>query len=181
MIVIIMDIVLMEHADANQDTVVLIVLQDLVQMIAQVVEVAINLFVSAMKVTWDSIAHLEHAQMSVPEMVIVTMEHATVIQVGTELVVPLDHVPMIVLISDIVTTEHAIVMLVMLVLIALFEHAQESVQTMENVLISHAHVTLVSQDMIVQFVLAPTTVLQMDIVTMPLVFASQDLLVKIVR
>jgi len=52
MIVIITDIVLMEHADVNQDTVELIVQQDHVQMIVQEEEVATNSFVNVMKVIW---------------------------------------------------------------------------------------------------------------------------------
>jgi len=55
MIVIITDIVLMDHADVNQDTVVLTVQQDHVQMIVLVEEVATNLFVNVMKDTWDLI------------------------------------------------------------------------------------------------------------------------------
>jgi len=112
-------------------------------------------------------------------MVIVTTEHVTVTQDGTELVVLLDHAPMTVLTLDIATTVLVIVKLDMLVLIALSEHAQESVQTMDNVLTSHAHVTQDSLDMIVQFVLAPMTALEMVIATMPLASVNQDLLVKI--
>jgi len=55
MIVIITDIVLMDHADVNQDTVVLTVQQDHVQMIVLVEEVATNLFVNVMKDTGDLI------------------------------------------------------------------------------------------------------------------------------
>jgi len=44
-------------ADVNQDTVVLIALQDHAPMTVLVVEVAINLFVNVMKDTWDSIVH----------------------------------------------------------------------------------------------------------------------------
>jgi len=46
---------LTELADVNQDTVVLIALQDHAQMTVLVVEVATNLFANVMKVTWDSI------------------------------------------------------------------------------------------------------------------------------
>jgi len=56
MTVIIMDIVLMDHADVNQDTVVLIALLDHAQMTVQEEEVATNLFANAMKVIWDLIA-----------------------------------------------------------------------------------------------------------------------------
>jgi hypothetical protein len=57
MIVIIMDIVLMDHVDVNQDIVVLIVHQDHAQMIVQEEEVAQTLFVNVMKDIWDSIVH----------------------------------------------------------------------------------------------------------------------------
>jgi hypothetical protein len=57
MIVTITVIVLMVLADANQDTVVLTAQPVHAPMIALDVEVATNLFVSAMKDTWDLIAH----------------------------------------------------------------------------------------------------------------------------
>jgi hypothetical protein len=56
MIATIMVIVLMDHADVNQDTVELIALQDHVQMTVQEEEVAANMFVNVMKDTWDLIA-----------------------------------------------------------------------------------------------------------------------------